>query len=111
MTSRVRLGKSGGCLNMVGMIRNRNITLRLWSEISMRILKSRWFLVDVVEGFVVVVVGFVLLLGEFLHSSVPLLFYVVEGSIDFSFDLSLFVGVMVLFLPFSFVFVDLSVGR
>ena len=74
-------------------------------------LKSRWFLVNVVEGFVVVVVGFVLLLGEFLHSSVPFSFDVVEGPVDFSFGLSLFTGVIVLFLPFPFVLFDSSVGR
>ena len=74
-------------------------------------LKSRWLFVDIVEGFVVVFIGFVLLLGEFLHLSVPFSFDVVEGSIDFSFGLSLFVGVVILFLPFSFVFVDFSVGR
>ena len=96
---------------MVGIGRNRNITLRLWSEISMRILKSRWFLIDVSEGFVVVFVRFVLLLGEFLHPSIPFPFYIVEGSIDFSLDLSLFVGVVVLFLSLSFVFVDSSAGR
>ena len=72
-------------------------------------LKSRWFLVDVVEGFVVVVVGFVLLFGEFLHSPVPLSFYVVKGSIDFSFGLSLFTGVVVFLLSFSLVFGNLSV--
>ena len=67
-------------------------------------LESRWFLVDIVEGLVVVVVGFVLLLGELLHSSVPLSLYVVEGSINFSFGLSLFTGVVVLLFAFSFVF-------
>ena len=73
-------------------------------------LKSRWFLIDVVEGFVVIFIGFVLLLGEFLHSSVPFFFDVVEGSIDFSFDLPLFAGVIIL-LPLSFVLFDPSVGR
>ena len=73
-------------------------------------LESRWFLVDVVEGFVVVVVGFVLLLGEFLHSSIPFSFYIVEGLIDFSFDLSLFAGIIILLLPFPFVFGDFSAG-
>ena len=77
----------------------------------MRILKSRWLLVDIVEGFVVVVVGFVLLLGEFFHLSVPFSFYVVKGSIYLSFGLSLFAGIIILFLPFSFVFVDSSAGR
>ena len=74
-------------------------------------LKSRWFLVDVVEGFVVILVGFVLLLGKFLHPSIPFFLDVVEGSIDLSFDLSLFAGVMVLFLPFSLILLDSSVGR
>ena len=73
-------------------------------------LKSRWFLVDVIEGFVVILVGFVLLLGEFFHSSVPLLFYFVESSIDFSFGFSLFAGVIILLLPLFFVLVDSSVG-
>ena len=73
-------------------------------------LKSRWLVVDVVEGFVIVLVGFVLLLGEFLHSSVPFSFNVVKGSIDFSFDLSLFAGVVILLLPFSFVLFDPSIG-
>ena len=73
-------------------------------------LKSRWFLVDVVEGFVVVVVGFVLLLGEFLHLSVPFSFNVVEGSIDFSFGLSLFTGIIILFLSLPFILFDPSVG-
>ena len=73
-------------------------------------LKSRWLLVDVVEGFVVVFVGFVLLLGEFLHSSIPLLFYVIKGSIDLSFGLPLFAGVIILFLPLSLVLFDSSAG-
>ena len=72
-------------------------------------LKSRWFLIDVVEGFVVVVVGFVLLLGEFLHSSIPLSFYVIKGSVDFSFGLPLFAGIIVLFLSLPFVLFDSSV--
>ena len=73
-------------------------------------LKSGWLLVDVVEGFVVVFVGFVLLLGEFFHPSVPFSFDVVEGPIDFSLGLSLFAGVIILLLPFSFVLFDPSVG-
>ena len=73
-------------------------------------LESRWFLVDVVEGFVVIFVGFVLLLGEFLHPSVPLLFDVVEGSVNVPFDLSLFAGKMFL-LSFSLVLGDFSAGR
>ena len=77
----------------------------------MRILKSIWFFVDIAEGVIVVFERFVLLLGELLHPSIPLLFYFVEGLVDFSFGLSLFAGVVVLFLPFSFVFVDSSVGR
>ena len=68
-------------------------------------LKSRWFLVDVVEGFVVVFVRFVLLLGEFLHPSVPLLLDVVESSVNVPFDLSLFAGKMFL-LSFSLIFGD-----
>ena len=73
-------------------------------------LKSIWFFVDVSEGLVVVFVGFVLVLGEFLHSSVPFSFDVVESSVDVSFDLSLFAGKM---FPFSFslVFGDFSAGR
>ena len=75
-------------------------------------LKSRWFLVNVVEGFVVVVVGFVLLLGEFFHPSIPFSLDVVEGSIDFSFGLSLFTGIIILLLPLSFVLFDSSIrGR
>ena len=71
-------------------------------------LKSRWFLVDVTEGFVVVFMGLVLLLGEFLHSSVPLPLYVVEGPVYFSFGLSLFAGIIVLFLSLSFILFDSS---
>ena len=71
-------------------------------------LKSRWFLVDVVKGFVIVVVGFVLLLGEFLHPSIPFSFYVVEGPVDFSFCLSLFVSVIVLLLSLSLVLGNFS---
>ena len=74
-------------------------------------LESQWLVVDIVEGFVVIFVGFVLLLGEFLHPSIPFLFYVVEGSVDFSFGLPLFAGVIVLLLSLSFVFVDPSIGR
>ena len=73
-------------------------------------LKSIWFFVDVSEGFIVVFVGFVLLLGELFHPSVPLPFDVVESSVDVSFDLSLFAGEMFL-LPFSLIFGDFSVGR
>ena len=75
----------------------------------MRILKSIWFFVDISEGLVVVFKGFVLLLGEFLHLSIPLPFYFVEGLVDFSFDSSLFAGV-VLLLPLSFIFCDFSAG-
>ena len=71
-------------------------------------LKSRWFFVDVVEGFVVVVIGFVLLLGEFLHSSFPFSFYVVEGFVDLLLCLPLFASVIILFLSLSFVFGDFS---
>ena len=74
-------------------------------------LKSIWFFVDIAEGFIVVFMGFVLLLGEFLHSSIPFPFYFVEGLVDFSFNFSLFAGVVVLFLSFSLVFVDFSIGR
>ena len=73
-------------------------------------LKSRWFLVDVVEGFVVVVVGFVLLLGEFFHSSIPFSLYFVEGLVDLSFNLLLLAGIVILFLPLSFVLFNSSVG-
>ena len=76
----------------------------------MRILESVWFLVDVAEGFVIVLVGFVLLLGKFLHSPIPFPLDVVKGSIDFSFDLSLFTGKMFL-LSFSLIFDDFSAGR
>ena len=76
----------------------------------MRILKSIWFFVDVSEGFVVVFVGFVLVLGEFFHPPVPLLLDVVESSVDVSFDLSLFAGEMFL-LSFSPVLGDFSAGR
>ena len=74
-------------------------------------LKSIWLFVDVAEGLVVVFKRFVLLLGEFLHPSIPFSFYVVEGSIDFSFGLSLFTGVIVLFLSLSLVLGDFSAGR
>ena len=74
-------------------------------------LKSIWLFVDIAEGFVVIFMGFVLLLGEFLHSSIPFFFDFVEGLVDFPFDSSLFAGVVVLFLPLSFVLVDSSVGR
>ena len=73
-------------------------------------LKFIWLFVDVSEGFVVVFVGFVLVLGEFFHSPVPFLLDVVESSIDVSFDLSLFAGKMLLF-AFSLVFGDFSTGR
>ena len=56
----------------------------------MRILKSIWLFVDVSEGFVVVFEGFVLLMGELLHSSIPLLLDFVKGLVDLSFDSSLF---------------------
>ena len=72
-------------------------------------LKSVWFFVDVSKGFIVVLEGFVLLLGELLHSSVPFPFYFVKGSVDVPFDLPLFAGVVV-FLPFSLVFCDFSAG-
>ena len=72
-------------------------------------LKSRWLLVDVVEGFVIVFVGFVLLLGEFLHPSFPFLFYFVESSVDLPLGLPLFAGIMILLLSFSFVLFDSSI--
>ena len=72
-------------------------------------LKSIWLFVDVSEGFVVVFVGFVLVLGEFLHPSVPFPFNVVESSVDVSFDLPLFAGKMFL-LSFPFVLGDFSAG-
>ena len=74
-------------------------------------LKSIWLFVNVAEGFIVIFEGFVLVLGEFLHSSVPFFFDVVKGSIDFSFDLSLFTGVVILLLPLSPIFCDFSAGR
>ena len=73
-------------------------------------LKSRWFFVDVVEGLVVILVGFVLLLGEFLHPSIPFLFYLVEGPVDFFLDLSLFTSVVILLLSFPFILGDFSTG-
>ena len=73
-------------------------------------LKSIWLFVDIAEGFIVVFVGFVLLLGEFLHPSVPLLLDVVESSVNVSFDLPLFAGKMLL-LSFSLIFGDFSAGR
>ena len=73
-------------------------------------LKSIWFFVDVSEGFVVIFVGFVLVLGEFFHPSVPLPLDVVESSVDVSFDLSLFSGKMFP-LSLSLVLGDFSAGR
>ena len=73
-------------------------------------LESIWFFVDVSEGFVVVFVGFVLVLGEFLHPSVPFSLDVVESSVNVSFDLSLFTGKMFP-LSFSLVLGDFSAGR
>ena len=77
----------------------------------MRILKSIWLFVDITEGFVVIFMGFVLLLGELLHPSIPLFFYFVEGLVDLSFNLPLFSGVVILLLPFPLVLSDSSVGR
>ena len=74
-------------------------------------LKSRWFLVDVVEGFVVVFVGFILLLGKLLHPSIPFPLYVVKGPVNVSFGLPLFAGVVVFLLSFSFILGDFSAGR
>ena len=76
----------------------------------MRILKSVWLFVDVSEGFVIVFVGFVLVLGKFFHPSVPLPLDVIESSVDVSFDLSLFTGKVFLF-SFSLVLGDFSAGR
>ena len=73
-------------------------------------LKSIWLFVDVSEGFVVILVGFVLLLGEFLHPSIPFLLDVVKSSINVPFDFSLFVG-KVFLLSFSPIFGDFSAGR
>ena len=72
-------------------------------------LKSIWFFVDVSEGFIVVFEGFVLLLGELLHPSVPLFLDVIESSVDVSFNLPLFAG-KVFLLSFSFVLGDFSTG-
>ena len=88
---------------------NRNITPRLRSEISMRILESIRLFVDVSEGFVVVFERFVLLLGKFLHSSIPFSLDVIKGSVDIPLHFSLFAGKMFL-LSFSLVFGDFSVG-
>ena len=74
-------------------------------------LKSVWFFVDVSEGFVVVFMGFILVLGEFLHPSVPFPFDVVESSVNVSFDLPLFSSVVVFLLPFSLILGDFSAGR
>ena len=57
------------------------------------------------------IVWFVLLLGEFFHPPVPFLLDVVEGSVNLSFGPSLFTGVVILLLSFSFVLVDFLVGR
>ena len=66
-------------------------------------LKSIWFFVDVSKGFVLV-------LGEFFHPSVPLSLDVVESSVDVSFDFSLFSGKMFL-LSFLLVLGDFFAGR
>ena len=73
-------------------------------------LKSGWLFVDVIEGFIVVLVWFVLLLGEFLHPSVPFLLDVIESSVDISFDFPLFSGEILFLLPFSLVFGDFPAG-
>ena len=54
--------------------------------------------------------GFVLVLGEFFHPSVPFPLDVVESSVDVSFDLSLFTGKMFP-LSLSLVLDDFSAGR
>ena len=64
-------------------------------------LESRWLFVDVIEGFIVILVGFILLLGEFLHLPVPFLLDVIESSVDFSFNFPLFAGVVVFLLSLS----------
>ena len=74
-------------------------------------LKSIWLFVDVSEGLVVVFEGFVLLLGELLHSSVPFFLDLVKGLVDLSFDFPLFAGVVILLFAFSFIFGDFSTGR
>ena len=53
--------------------------------------------------------GFVLVLGELFHPSVPLFLDVIESSVDVSFHPSLFTGEMFL-LSLSFVLGDFSVG-
>ena len=76
----------------------------------MRILESIWLFVDVSEGLVVILEGFVLLLGELLHPSIPFFLYFVESLVNLSFDLSLFAGVIIL-LSLSLTFGDFSAGR
>ena len=73
-------------------------------------LESSWFLVDVVKGFVIVVVGFVLLLGKFLHLSFPFFLDVIESSVDLPLGFPLFAGVVVFLLSFSFILGDFSAG-
>ena len=73
-------------------------------------LKPIWLFVDISEGFIVVFVGFVLVLGEFFHSSVPFSLDVVESSVDVSFDPSLFTGKMFP-LSLSLALGDFSAGR
>ena len=63
-------------------------------------LESIWLFVDVSEGLIVVFEGFVLLLGELLHPSIPFLLNFVEGLVDLSFDFSLLASVIIL-IPFS----------
>ena len=74
-------------------------------------LKSIWLFVDIAEGLIVVFERFVLLLGEFLHSSVPFFLYFVEGLVDLPLDPSLFTGVIILLLPLSLILGDFSAGR
>ena len=74
-------------------------------------LKSIWFFVDIAEGLVVVFMGFILLLGEFLHPSIPFLLDVIESSVDLSFEFLLFAGVVVFLLPLSLILGDFSTGR
>ena len=74
-------------------------------------LKSVWFFIDVSEGFIVIFEGFVLLLGELFHSSVPFPLDFVKGLVNFSFDPSLFPCVIVFLFAFSLVLGDFPIGR
>ena len=52
-----------------------------------------------------------MLLREFLDPSIPFSFYIIESPVDLFLSFPLFAGVVVLFLSFSLVFVDFSIGR